>query len=149
MSATKLGVESHSGSLPSFPNVPAKGGSRLPQVSLVVPAYNEAALIDSNLEKLCLYMQSLEADFRWEIVLINDGSTDGTAEIVEAFARRHQNVRVFHHITNFGLGQAFKFAFRHCHGEYVVTLDADLSYSPDHIQQLLQKITETDRKSVV
>ena len=148
MSVAELGVESYVGSS-FFPAMSAGEETRLPRVSLVVPAYNEAALIESNLAKLCLYMKSLEADYRWEIVLINDGSTDGTAEIVEAFARRQKNVRVFHHITNFGLCQAFKFAFRHCHGDYVVTLDADLSYSADHIQQLLQKITETRAKIVV
>jgi len=149
MSFNKLGVEPQGGLRTSIPTAPSAGESQRPLVSLVVPAYNEAALIESNLAKLCLYMQSLEAHYRWEIVLINDGSTDGTAEIVEAFARLHQNVRVFHHITNFGLGQAFKFAFRHCHGDYIVTLDADLSYSADHIQQLLKKITETRAKIVV
>lgn len=120
-----------------------------PLVSLVVPAYNEAALIERNLERLCRYMQSLEARYRWEIVLVNDGSTDRTGDLAEEFARAQPNVRVFHHITNFGLGQAFKFAFRHCRGEYVVTLDADLSYSPDHIPRLLAKISETRAKVVV
>jgi glycosyltransferase involved in cell wall biosynthesis len=120
-----------------------------PLVSLVVPAYNEAAIVQSNLAKLCRHMESLEARYRWEIVLINDGSTDETGDLAEAFAREHANVRVFHHITNFGLGQAFKFAFRQCRGEFIVTLDADLSYSPDHIERLLAKIQETRAKIVV
>lgn len=120
-----------------------------PFVSLVVPAYNEAALIESTLRKLCDYMRELEADYCWEIVLINDGSTDDTGDIVEQFARMNPQVRVFHHITNFGLGQAFKFAFRQCRGDYILTLDADLSYSVDHIRSLLDKITETRAKIVV
>jgi len=120
-----------------------------PLVSLVVPAYNEAALIEGNLEKLCRYMKSLESVYRWEIILVNDGSIDRTGELAEEFARHNSNVRVFHHITNFGLGQAFKFAFRHCRGEYVLTLDADLSYSPDHIKKLLDTITTTKAKVVV
>ncbi|MES2352820.1 MAG: glycosyltransferase family 2 protein [Pseudomonadota bacterium] len=118
-------------------------------MSLVVPAYNEAALIEENLARLCRYMRSLESVYRWEIVLINDGSVDRTGDLAEAFARRNHNVRVYHHITNFGLGQAFKFAFRHCRGEYIVTLDADLSYSPDHIQRLLDTITTSRAKIVL
>lgn len=118
-------------------------------VSLVVPAYNEASLIDGNLRKLCAYMATLEAAYDWEIVVINDGSTDGTPEIIESFARTTERVRVFHHITNFGLGQAFKFAFRQCRGQYVITLDADLSYDVDHIRRLLERITETRAKVVV
>ena len=120
-----------------------------PLVSLVVPAFNEATIVEHNLARLCTYMQSLESRFRWEVVVINDGSTDATGDLADEFAKTHANVRVFHHITNFGLGQAFKFAFNRCRGEYVITLDADLSYSPDHIAQLLQKIQQTRAKIVV
>ena len=120
-----------------------------PLVSLVVPAFNEAAIVEHNLARLCTYMQSLESRFRWEVVVINDGSTDATGDLADEFAKTHANVRVFHHITNFGLGQAFKFAFNRCRGEYVITLDADLSYSPDHIARLLEKIQQTRAKIVV
>jgi glycosyltransferase involved in cell wall biosynthesis len=147
MNVAALG--SSGGPFASFTPVPIAGDDARPLVSLVVPAYNEAALIQNNLNTLCRYMESLEALYRWEIVVVNDGSLDNTGELVEAFARSHSNVRVYHHITNFGLGQAFKFAFRHCHGEYVLTLDADLSYSPDHVQRLLAKVTETHAKIVV
>lgn len=120
-----------------------------PLVSLVVPAFNEASIVEQNLSRLCSYMATLEHRFRWEIVVINDGSTDCTGDLIDDFAKGNLNVRVFHHITNFGLGQAFKFAFNRCRGEYVVTLDADLSYSPDHIMQLLEKIQQTKAKIVV
>lgn len=123
--------------------------TKKPLVSLVVPAYNEAAIIEKNLPRISSYMESLEDKYRWEILLINDGSTDETGALAESFARRRDNVRVLHHKTNFGLGQAFKFAFSHCEGDYVVTLDLDLSYSPDHIGALLSKITETNAKIVL
>lgn len=128
----------------------APGGEpRRPLVSLVVPALNEAAIVQRNLARLCEYMRSLEAEYDWEIIFINDGSRDNTGELAEAFARAQKNIRVFHHITNFGLGQAFKFAFRHCRGDYVVTLDIDLSYDPEHIGRLLRKIRETRAKIVL
>jgi glycosyltransferase involved in cell wall biosynthesis len=120
-----------------------------PLVSLVLPAFNEAAIVEKNLARLCEYMRSLETDYDWEIIFINDGSRDDTGKIAETFARTHSNIRVFHHITNFGLGQAFKFAFRHCRGDYIVTLDVDLSYAPEHIGRLLAKIHETRGKIVL
>jgi glycosyltransferase involved in cell wall biosynthesis len=94
-------------------------------------------------------MKSLEDEYRWEIILINDGSTDATGELAEAFANTRRNLHVFHHMTNFGVGQAFKLGFEHCQGDYIVTLDLDLSYSPDHIRKLLTKIRETSAKVVV
>lgn len=120
-----------------------------PLVSLVVPAYNEAALLEKNLLTLCQYMKTLEDEYRWEIMFINDGSVDETGQLADAFARTRDNMHVFHHVTNFGLGQAFKLAFEHCRGDYIVTLDLDLSYSPDHIRKLLTKIRETQAKIVV
>jgi len=120
-----------------------------PLVSVVVPAYNEAAVIEANLAALCQYLTSLEDEYRWEVVIVNDGSRDGTAQLVDAFARNRPNVRVLHHVVNFGLGQSFKFAFNHCRGDYIVTMDADLSYAPDHIRALLTKIRETRAKVVL
>ena len=120
-----------------------------PLVSLVIPAYNEAALLPKHLATLCEYMESLESEYCWEIVFIDDGSSDETGELAEAFAKTRDNVRVLHHTVNFGLGQAFKFAFNHCRGDYIVTLDLDLSYGPDHIEKLLSEIRETKAKIVV
>src|SRR5687767_5759304 len=102
-------------------------------VSLVLPAYNEASIVANNLVTLHNVMNSLDEEYNWEIIIVNDGSTDRTGELAEAFARGKGNIRVLHHENNFGLGQALQFAFNHCRGDYIVTLDLDLSYSPDHI----------------
>jgi len=115
----------------------------------VVPAYNEAPIIEKNLAILCQYMACLEEEYRWELLIIDDGSTDETGALAEVFASTRENVHVLHHITNFGLGQALQFAFHHCQGDYIVTLDLDLSYAPEHIQRLLTKIRETRAKIVV
>src|SRR5437899_10935042 len=120
-----------------------------PLVSVVVPAYNEAAIVAENLAALCRYMESLEDEYRWEIVFINDGSSDDTGRLVETFVWTYDNIRVLHHTITFGLGKAFRFAFNHCRGEYIVTMDLDLSYSPDHIRRLLSRIRETRAKVVV
>ena len=120
-----------------------------PLVSLVIPALNEDAIVENHLNILIDYMSKLESKYNWEIIFIDDGSTDKTGDIAEKFAEKLTNFHVFHHITNFGLGQAFKFAFSECKGDYVITLDIDLSYSADHIERLLEKIETTKAKVVL
>ncbi len=110
-------------------------------ISVVAPAYNEAAILEQNLGILYQYLEQLEQEYRWEIILVNDGSKDNTGEIADSFAQTHANVRVIHHVVNSGLGQALRTGFEQAHGEFIVTLDIDLSYAPEHIAMLLAKIT--------
>ncbi len=120
-----------------------------PLVSVIVPGYNEAEILENNLGRICRYMATLERDYRWELIFVNDGSTDGSGDIAERFAETRDNVFVLHHFTNFRLGQALRYAFNNCRGDYIVTIDADLSYAPDHIEKLLSKIRETRAKIVI
>ena len=120
-----------------------------PFVSVVLPAYNEAAIIEKNLRILYQYMSGLDGDYDWELVVVNDGSSDKTGELANEFAKGKKNVTVLHHIVNFRLGQALRFAFNYCRGDYVVVMDMDLSYSPEHIRMMLEKIRETKAKIVV
>lgn len=127
----------------------AEGEKKKPLVSIVVPVYNEAVILHNNLLKICNYMKTIEDNYRWEMIVVNDGSSDNTGKIAEDFACTRDNVRVLHHLINFNLGQALRFAFGHCRSDYIVTMDADLSYSPDHIGKLLSKIRETHAKMVI
>lgn len=120
-----------------------------PQVSVVVPAYNEEEIIERNLLVLCQYMKSLEDEFRWELIVINDGSTDRTGDLAEAFTKDMDNAHVLHHMYNFRLGQALRFAFKRSQADYVVVMDIDLSYSPDHIERMLDRIRKTRAKVVI
>ena len=120
-----------------------------PLVSIILPAYNEEALLANNLGELHSYLSAPGREFDWEILVVNDGSSDGTGPIADEFARAHANVRVLHHPSNFGLGQALKFGFANSRGDYVVTLDVDLSYDVRHIDELVQKIRETSAKMVL
>lgn len=119
-----------------------------PLVSVIVPAYNEAAILQRNLSLLCQYLETLESEYRWEVIVVNDGSSDTTGELAENFARAHPRVRVLHHIVNFGLGQAFQSAFNASRADYLVTIDLDLSYTPEHIGALLRRLRETRAKVV-
>jgi glycosyltransferase involved in cell wall biosynthesis len=120
-----------------------------PLVSLVVPAYNEAEILEKNLNLLCQYMQGLESEYRWELLIVNDGSTDATGDIADAFAAGRANVIVLHHMFNFRLGQALRYAFHRSSGDIVVVIDIDLSYAPDHIGLMLAKMKETRAKIVI
>jgi len=122
---------------------------RKPCVSIVVPGYNEAGILVENLQRICDYMETLADRYAWELIFVNDGSTDDTGELAEEFAKTRDNVFVLHHFTNFRLGQALRYAFSNCRGDYIVTLDVDLSYSPDHIGRLLDTIRRTRARIVV
>jgi glycosyltransferase involved in cell wall biosynthesis len=95
------------------------------------------------------YLQDNLTAYRWEIVLVNDGSRDRTPEIADRFADTHDQVRVVHHPTNCGMGQALITGFCHTRAEYVITMDLDLSYGPEHILPLLTRIRTTRAKIVV
>ncbi|MBB6091650.1 glycosyltransferase involved in cell wall biosynthesis [Povalibacter uvarum] len=120
-----------------------------PLVTIILPAYNEAAVLEENVGVIEQYLRTLESRYRFEIVIVNDGSRDGTAEIAERLESSFSNLRVLHHPTNFGLGQAFKTGFGESRGDYVVTMDVDLSYAPDHIGLMLDKIVKTRAKLVL
>jgi glycosyltransferase involved in cell wall biosynthesis len=115
-----------------------------PSVSVVVPAYNEAGLLADSLTRLHAYLCTLDDSYRWEMVVVDDGSDDGTGPLADEFAAAHARVTVIHHPENGGLGQAVRTAFRHCRSDYIVMVDSDLSYAPDHIHPLLDTIIATD-----
>jgi len=120
-----------------------------PMVSVVIPAYNEGSCIRQTLGSVADYLTSIEDRYRWEIVLVDDGSTDDTLEAAEAFAVGRPKIRIAAHPANFNLGQALRYGFSVTRGDYVVTLDADLSYRPDHIGRLLDTITTSEAKIVI
>jgi glycosyltransferase involved in cell wall biosynthesis len=123
--------------------------ARRPLVTIVLPAYNEAALLEENVSIIMEHLRRLENSYRFEIILVNDGSRDATPQIAEALKSKYANLKLIHHRTNFGLGQAFRTAFSHSRGDYVITMDVDLSYSPDHIDLLLETLVNTPAKLVL
>lgn len=123
--------------------------TRRPKVSVVVPAYNEEPIIEASLTTLAAYLNQLADRFECEIVVVNDGSSDRTGELADAFASVYPAARVLHHAENFHLGQSLRYAFNTCTGDYVVCVDCDLSYAPPTIGSLLERITTTKAKVVI
>ncbi|HEU4516741.1 MAG TPA: glycosyltransferase family 2 protein, partial [Steroidobacteraceae bacterium] len=120
-----------------------------PLVSIVLPAYNEAAILDDHVHVLLEYLKTLHRAYRFELIIVNDGSSDETGGIAARLAAESHGIRVFHHPRNFGLGQALKTGFAQCRGRYVVVLDIDLSYGPEHVGLLLERMTTTGARLVL
>ena len=116
-------------------------------VTVIVPAYNEAAHLYENLETLWQHLDT--SPFAWDIVVVDDGSTDETSVEAERFADSHGRVTVVAHPVNIGIGGAIRTGFAHAVGTYVVTMDSDLSYSPEHVDRLVEAIVSTGAQIVV
>lgn len=116
-------------------------------VSIVIPCYNEEAILEKNINSIISYLKEKEEKYNWEIVIINDGSKDETGAIANSLAM--DNVRVIHHPMNLNLGNALKTGFKNSKGDIIVVLDIDLSYSVDHIEKLVDKIIESSADIVI
>jgi dolichyl-phosphate beta-glucosyltransferase len=95
------------------------------ELSVVIPAYNEAEVIGDTIARVSAY---LAANGSHELLVVDDGSRDATAAIVEAFAADHPNVRLVRNPGNHGKGYAIRNGVLHSRGEHVLFTDADLVY---------------------
>ncbi len=120
-----------------------------PLLSLVVPAYNEALMLAGSLSTLYAYLESLVDWYRFELVVVNDGSDDATGAIAESFAVGRPEVRVLHNPVNFRLGEALRRGISVSRGDYVVTFDSDLSYDPEHIGRMVDALRARHARIVV
>jgi len=137
-------VPSGDGAVTGADGVPHAGvpGDDRRLVTLLVPAYNEALKIMASLTEMYAYMQSLADRYAFELLVVDDGSTDETAAIVEAFAASRPEVRLLRQPVNMRLGQALRDGFEASRGEIIVVFDSDLSYSVDHIGRMLQTMDD-------
>lgn len=114
-----------------------------PLVSIILPVYNEASILAQSIETFYNYILTLDARYQWEILIINDGSKDESGKIADELATKYSIIKVYHHVVNLNLGNALKTGFANSKGDYVITMDIDMSYAVDHIKLLLQTIETT------
>ncbi|MBO6719060.1 MAG: glycosyltransferase family 2 protein [Rhizobiaceae bacterium] len=107
-------------------------------VSLIIPAFNEAGIIVSTVRELDDFMRTRLKGRPFEIIVVDDGSTDGMADRLAEV--KMKAVKVARHKRNRGRGAAIRTGFAASSGAYVLTLDSDLSYSPEHIPMLLSPL---------
>ena len=103
-------------------------------LSVIMPAYNEAATVESALRRV------RQVALRLEIIVVNDASTDGTREILEKLAADGLVDRVIHHEKNRGKGAAIRTGIAAATGEAIVVQDADLEYDPSDLPALVLPI---------
>ncbi|MCB9282553.1 MAG: glycosyltransferase family 2 protein [Lewinellaceae bacterium] len=111
-------------------------------LSIVIPAYNEAATIGTLLDRV--HSVALIHHIGKEIIIVDDCSTDDTAAVVQAFTKANPGVpiRYFRHESNQGKGAALHTGIRHATGDYLIIQDADLEYDPREYNLLLQPMVE-------
>ncbi|HUU45503.1 MAG TPA: glycosyltransferase, partial [Acidobacteriota bacterium] len=119
---------------------PARQKTAAPDVTVVVPMHNEA----DNLPDVVLRIAAAIVDtgHTFELVAVDDGSSDGTKTYLEAIARAQAWLRVVSYPVNRGRGYALRRGFAAAQGRVIVTIDADLSYSPDYIAGMLKILDE-------
>ena len=106
------------------------------KVTFVIPCFNEKATI------LPLLGRVLAAPFDKEVIVIDDGSTDGTRELLNEHASATEGVRILFQERNQGKGAALRRAFAEARGDVVIVQDADLEYDPNEIPALVAPIAE-------
>ena len=108
---------------------------RVPQLSVIIPAYNEAKTLHRVIESV------LALDVRKQLIVVDDGSSDGTREAIEAF-RGREGITVVLHEKNQGKGAAIQSGIRLATGDIVIVQDADLEYDPQDILKVIQPILD-------
>jgi glycosyltransferase involved in cell wall biosynthesis len=109
-------------------------------ISVTIPICNEAGNLPRLYERVRDAMVKL--DRPWELVLVNDGSTDGSEEILDEIAAKDEAVKVIHFRRNFGQTAAMMAGFQHARGEVIIPMDGDLQNDPADIPKLLAKLDE-------
>jgi len=109
-------------------------------LSVVIPAYNEEENVPILYEKLKKVLDSLGEDY--EIIFVDDGSTDGTYQRLKQLAEKDGRLKVIRFKRNYGQTAAMSAGFEHAKGDVIITLDADLQNDPEDIPLLLEKLKE-------
>ncbi len=109
-------------------------------LSIVVPAYNERENLPHLLEKIAHVMKTFSEP--WEVVLVDDGSTDGSRAWLQEAVSRYPWLRVLFLKRNFGQTAAMAAGFDHARGNIIITMDADLQNDPEDIGRLLDAMRE-------
>ncbi|HKY06290.1 MAG TPA: glycosyltransferase family 2 protein [Blastocatellia bacterium] len=105
-------------------------------LSVVIPVYNERATIAELIGRV------QQVDVSKEIIVVDDGSTDGTRQVLAELEKRHENLRVFLQPKNRGKGAALRRGFEQAVGDFVLVQDADLEYDPEDYPVLLKPLLD-------
>jgi glycosyltransferase involved in cell wall biosynthesis len=114
-------------------------GGDAPTFSIVIPVRNERESVDELLTAIHDALRPLSSSY--EVVFIDDGSTDDTLDRLKCLARTSRNVRIYSFRRNLGKAQALEYGFRTARGRYILTMDADLQDDPGDLQPMFDHLT--------
>jgi dolichol-phosphate mannosyltransferase len=124
-----------------------QGISPLTDISVIIPMYNEQENAGETIRKITQILMPSGKSF--EIIPVNDGSTDNTLAALDAIALGNTHVRVVSYWKNGGRGKALRYGFKAARGRYIATIDADLSYDAKYITDMAQTLDEESDIDVV
>lgn len=110
------------------------------RLSIISPMYNEEENIEGTIREIRQVLTDYEQ--LWELILVNDGSTDRTLAVATKLAEQYPNVIVLSYPINRGRGYALRTGFAHAKGALIITLESDLSYDPITIAEMAKKFEE-------
>lgn len=111
-----------------------------PEISVIVPIFNESGCFDELFRRVSEVMNSTGKE--WELVLVDDGSTDGSTDLIRALAKKDKRVRPVIFARNFGHQIAVTAGLDYCRGEAAIIIDADLQDPPEVMLELIEKWRE-------
>ena len=117
-----------------------KRGNGLKTISLVIPIFNE----DQNISPLCKELKTVMKGMRveYEVIFVDDGSDDGSSEVLQQLAQEDKRIKVIQFRKNFGQTAAIAAGVEHSQGEIIFTMDGDGQNDPRDIPRLLEKLEE-------
>lgn len=109
-------------------------------ISAVIPIFNESESLPAFYSRLSKSLQKLRQPY--EMIFVDDGSTDNTLDLLKQFAKKDKHMQIFSFRKNQGKSEALTLGFQMAKGDYIVTLDADLQDEPEEIEKLYKKAKE-------
>lgn len=113
-----------------------------PEFTVVIPVYNERESLQELIARISESFKQMQRSY--EILFVDDGSTDTSLEIIKKYTQDHKNIHVVSFRRNLGKSPALTVGFEHANGKYVVTMDADLQDDPANIPQMYKVLLEKD-----
>ena len=109
------------------------------KLTIIIPVFNESESIPELLSELEVVLDIYES---WEVIFIDDGSSDGSTDFMISACKQNENIKLIQFYRNFGKSAALNEGFKLASGDYVITMDADLQDDPKEIHNLINKIDE-------
>ncbi|SYZ74169.1 Family 2 glycosyl transferase [Candidatus Zixiibacteriota bacterium] len=117
------------------------------EISVVVPVYNESANLPANLERMVRALTLTDREF--EIIPVDDGSTDNSADKIRQYSSEDPRVRYAGYVINGGRGKAIRTGFKAARGKYILTIDCDLSYSEEYLTVMYRLLADNPEIDMV